>query len=476
MQANIVLITVDCWRGDHIGCADKPKAATPNINLLANKSSYFNNAYTCGGWTKIAMTTLFSSTYASMYGFSKNGLSPERPMLAEELSKHNYQTAGFTTNVVCGSPQGFDRGFHTFEDAKPERDAPYSQFKFPKLEKIRGFQRLAKYPLFHSVLSSAGIDTAPQYPTLPANELVDKALHWLDNERNKEQPYFLWLHFMDLHMPYRSSLRKKTGKETCEMRDDSSLWNVVKKSHGTHYNSDEKVQRWKQLYAEETEYLDQQLGRLFTDLEARDDWDQTALCLTADHGEEFYEHGTWGHSWNQLFDEGTNVPLVFRTPGQTRGKKNNQMISHVDIAPTLLDIAGATPPQTMLGKSRLNELQPDSPIEPSEDALYTEMHSHFNSYRFRLSIIYKAHRYIYDGETDSCQLYCLTTDPDATKNLYDKALPIVTTFDQLRLKHITKGALAALKGNIELSGDAISYDLDDDPAVVERLRALGYME
>jgi len=86
-QPNIVLLTIDCWRGDHLDLAPNSKAHTPNISNLAEQSHYFSNAYTCGGWTKIAMTSLFSSTYSSMHGFAQGKLSADRPNLAQELKK-----------------------------------------------------------------------------------------------------------------------------------------------------------------------------------------------------------------------------------------------------------------------------------------------------------------------------------------------------------------------------------------------------
>lgn len=474
MKPNIVLITVDCWRSDHIGKAHDAKVATPNIDKLADQSHYFTNAQSCGGWTKIAMTTLFSSTYASMFGFTKGKLSDDRPLLSEELARNGYHTAGFTTNIVCGSPQGFNRGFQTFEDVKPENTAN----KF-KINKVRGFQRLSKFPLFHSILSLMGIDSSPTYPSLPADELVDRALHWLDHEHDKERPYFLWLHFMDLHMPYRSSLRAKTGEVISMMWRDRSLWSLIKKSRGTYRSSEERSRQWKQLYAEETGFLDQQLGRLFAQLQTQPDWQNSAMCLTADHGEEFYEHGTWGHSWNQLYDEGIRVPLTLRLPNQAHGNTINDSISHLDITPTLLDIAGVARPDKMLGKSWLPALQAESSVPKAHESpspIISEMHSHMNSYQFRLSITDENHKYIYDGDTDSCLLFELESDPDAHNNLYSKDHPLASKFDRLRLTHIAKGALAALKGNVHLGGDAISYDLDDDPAVLDRLRALGYLE
>jgi len=465
LKPNIILLTVDCWRGDHLGLASDSVVQTPNIDRFAQQSTRYDNAYTSGGWTKIAMTSLFSSTYPSMYGFCQGKLSDERPSLAETLKQHGYQTAGFTTNLVCGSAQGFARGFDHFEDLKS--DSKTNKFN---IRNIRGFDRLARSPISRFILSSLGADTSPRYPSTTARELVEHSLHWL-GQRDSEQPCFMWLHFMDLHMPYRSSLRAKTASETKQMWQDREEFIGVRKSRGVRRVNQNRQQRWQQLYAQETKYLDGALGYFFDELKKQQNWQQTAICLTADHGEEFYEHGSWGHSWNQLHKEGTRVPLMIKSPQQSQASQEKAFTSHIDIAPTLLDFANAPVPEKMIGSS-LNQ----SKKSGNENVLYTEMLGHAKSYRYRLSIIKWPYKYLYDGDNDKCLLFDLSKDPEEQKNLYRKSCSISKDFDRLRLKHISKGALEALKGNLELSEDTLYYDLDDDPLVIERLRALGYMD
>lgn len=207
---------------------------------------------------------------------------------------------------------------------------------------------------------------------------------------------------------------------------------------------------------------------MFDSLSQRSDWQDTALCLTSDHGEEFYEHGTWAHSWNQLHREGTHVPLILKTPGKGSGNTIPKTVSQLDIAPTLLAIAGAEVPSKMLGQSLLSATD--------ERPVISEMHGHSGSHRYRLSIRYDDYHYIYDGDNDCCSLFSVTALGDSQENIYSTQCPISNRFDKLRLQHVSTGALDMLKGKTIIGEDEISYNLDDDPAVVERLRALGYMD
>jgi arylsulfatase len=458
LKPNIVLVTIDCWRGDHIGVSKDARANTPNLDAIAAESHVFSDAYTCGGWTKIAMTALFSSTFASMHGYSRGKLNPERPILAEELANNGYDTAGFSTNLVCGRMTGFDRGFKTFADIRPAND------KILNLKRKKLFENLAAHPICGSLLSKLLPSAKPFYPTTDDNELVDIGLDWLAEKST--EPYFLWLHFMDLHWPYRSSQREVNPQEFIQMWQDRQHWHKVRRTQGKYYPGDKIAQRWQQLYAEETETLDKALGRLFTALKKRTDWQNTALCVTSDHGEEFYEHGTWAHSWNQLNHEGIHVPLILKTPGQKKPAEITRPVSQLDIAPTLLNIASVDVPKKMLGTDLLSASK--------KDPVYCEMFGHAGSYRYRLSIRHDGYYYLYDGDNGICALY--SSEDETTRNIYSTECAISRRFDKLRLAHIAKGALDMLKEQVVIGEDEFSYNLDDDPAVIERLRALGYME
>lgn len=396
-----------------------------------------------------------------MHGFAAGKYNANRPNLAKQLQAHGYTTAGYTTNLVCGKSTGFDMGFDEFHDVRP------THRRRNRFNSGSNLERLACHPKTGPLLGKiAAPYFLPFYPTTDAEELVDMALTWLNSPQKK--PYFLWLHFMDLHWPYRGSKRKTNSEEFVQMWLDRRHWNKVRATQGKHNPGFDRAKRWQQLYAEEVETLDSTLGRFTNALSKREDWNNTALCITSDHGEEFYEHGTWAHSWNQLHDEGVQVPLIIKTPHQTHGTINSDPISHLDVAPTLLKIAGAETPTDMLG----NDL-----FEPKRElGVRCEMFGHRDSHLYRLSIRQDDYHYIYDGGTDKCYLYALKDDPDCQNNIYRLNNEISTRFDKLRLAHITYGALDMLKSKTVIGEDETSYNLDEDPAVIERLRALGYMD
>ena len=107
------------------------------------------------------------------------------------------------------------------------------------------------------------------------------------------------------------------------------------------------------MYREELMAVDEQIGMLLEHLRDAGLWDRTAIIVSSDHGEEFFEHGTWAHSWNQLFDEGVRVPLIVRVPGMPAGRSIKQQVSSLDVAPTIMDIAGTDLPDSMMGASLL---------------------------------------------------------------------------------------------------------------------------
>jgi arylsulfatase A-like enzyme len=193
--------------------------------------------------------------------------------------------------------------------------------------------------------------------------------------------------------------------------------------------------------------------------------------VTSDHGEEFFERGTWAHSWNQLFDEGVRVPLVARVPGAPAENRVRRQVSTLDVAPTLLDVAGVEPPDTMMGLSLLPAIEGASDEPPAGRDAIVEMLGHRNSYRYRLALRSETHRYIHDIERPhDNQLYDRLADSAECDNIYDKQSPISHQFDRARFDH-----MAPIVPDLLETEDDDDVFADTDPGVVERLRAMGYL-
>lgn len=467
-RPNIVLLSVDCWRGDHIGLHDSAIAKTPHIDRFASQGTWFSNHYTCGGWTKIAMTALLSSTYSSQYNFSQGKVDEERPFLTDALKEAGYKTIGITSNPVCGSLHGFDRNFDHFTDIRPVIKVSLADRFFA----IRGSGHLLRRRIVRRFLNLIGMHPNPPRPTCNADEVIEYGLPWLSGEH--DQPFFLWLHFMDLHWPYQARQRPQTGDEKEAVWRDRFLWRTVRRRKGMFDPGQKRSDRWKQLYREEMEQMDLCFGRLFDALYDMKDWENTHVILTSDHGEELFEHGTWAHSWNQLHKEGAHVPLIVRKAGKDQPPEVTSTVSQLDIAPTILGLAGLSKPEAMDGHSLMEHLDGQTDVEPRP--VYSEMHGHRDSILYRLSIIHDGYKYIYDGDRDCCHLFELAKDPEERIDIYHKDDTVSRRFDGLRLSHVAKGVLNILKSDDPVVGEDILYDLDADPKVIERLRALGYLD
>jgi arylsulfatase A-like enzyme len=462
-QPNLILLTVECWRADHFG------SLTPHLQQLAEESTTFREAHAAGGWTKISMTALMSSAYASMHGGPGIALAtPARRVLAECLLDNGYWTGGLTANAVCGSTAGFHRGFGEYRDCRRERPLPAEAPTDWKREWPR--------------LLEMGIPPRDTQTFIDAHELTDLGLRWLSN-RGPDEPYFLWLHYLDPHWPCQMARRPQTPTELRDAWHDVDVFHSrVLPSRGTFDPGPEARLRWAGRYRESLAFTDLEIGRLLGELRARPDWDQTIIAVTGDHGEEFFERGTWHHSWNQLHREGTQVPLIIRVPGNSSPRRPNGPVSLLDLAPTLLDFAGIEPPRSMMGKSLR------SMMEGRQDGgrpVFTEMMGHAGSVAYRLAIRDGDWKYIYDAEDPhNSKLFRVSEDPDEFVNLRDRCPDIFRRFEKMRLAHVTLGltrltqcqtpSVAAMPaGDVEPDTDGIE---DTGGEVMrEQLDALGYL-
>lgn len=194
---DLILLTVDCWRADYLGATGKIGVVTPHLDRLAAEATLFEQAITPGGWTRLAMTALFSSTYASQFGGVAKPFAADRPMLSELLRAAGYETAGFTANPVCGRKGGFERGFDTFADLIPPAP-PTWQSQALHRRGGKYFARALTHAWFHRLLRLVGIDWQPLDPTVGAASLSGALRDWL--ERPRTGPAFTWGHYMDLAM------------------------------------------------------------------------------------------------------------------------------------------------------------------------------------------------------------------------------------------------------------------------------------
>jgi arylsulfatase A-like enzyme len=283
-RPNILVYVVDCLRADHVGAYGYRRPTTPAIDRIASGSVVLEQAFANAAWTLASVGTLFTGVYPHRHGAqTRDGtLRIDLPTVAERLREAGYATAAWTANPVMDATTfGLSRGFDRYE-------------------------LLARGRVWEVDADAALLNNA--------------VLAWLD--QNRDRRFFVYLHSLDLHTPYRprppfDALFLRPGRDEMGQAMD--------------------------LYDNELAYNDREIGRLVEWLRKQDLYDNLLLLLTADHGEEFGEHGQVRHG-RSLFEGLLHVPLFLKLPGSRgRGWRVSTPVSHLDVAPTLLDFARAAP-------------------------------------------------------------------------------------------------------------------------------------
>ena len=290
---NVILITIDTLRADHVGCYGYKQIKTPNIDSLASDGVRFDRAFTPVPVTLPSHSAMLTGTYpmrSGMHDFSANKLSADQPTLATVLKRAGYTTGAVIGAAVLDSRFGLNQGF----------DFYYDHFDFSRLDE-------------------ANLDEMER----PANVVADVALDWLG--KNSRKKFFLWMHMYDPHYPYHPP-----------------------EPYAREYAG--------QPYDGEIAFADEQLGRVLRFLKEKGLYQNTVIVLSGDHGESLGEHGEKTHGFF-IYNATMRVPLIMRLPGNAGGQAFDNPVSLVDLMPTILATVGLESPSQAQGKSLLTELQ-----------------------------------------------------------------------------------------------------------------------
>ena len=296
---NIILITIDTLRADHLSVYGDTTIHTPNIGRLAAEGILFENAFTNVTWTVPSLATVMTGEYPYEHGVRRwDDRLGTKVTLAATLRQHGYHTAAIVASAALDRVFGLDQGFEYYDDSIKTQD---------QLNRDTG-------------QTSAGhILSQPEPPPLGSylfdDKLADKAIAWIDH--HPKGPFFLWVHFLG---PHEKPERDNTGPNPTE--------------------------RAKAAYAPDVEFMDRQVGRFLQRIREDPIASQTAILFHSDHGQSLMEHGLMGHG-QDLYDTTAHVPLIIRLPGKRdAGQRVNRVVANVDLFPTVLSLAGVPPPGT----------------------------------------------------------------------------------------------------------------------------------
>lgn len=327
---NVVLVVVDTLRADHLGSYGYARAATPRLDAFAASGVRFTGARAASSWTLPSVASILTGRYAVEHGVERleSALNDEQVTVAETFTAAGYETAAFSANISLVIPEsGFAQGFARFDVIEDTLDP----------------NRAAD-----PVLVRDGTNRSAQ--AAPANRVTDAVLGWFRARTQPERPYFLYVHYFDPHASYTPppDYAERFGVKA----DDPLLARgqaIV--TFGAKPPPPDQLATLVALYDAEIAFTDHEIGRLLDGLgvpgdHARD----TVVVLTADHGEEFGEHGGMLHG-RTLFEEMLHVPLVVAGAGVPTNRIVEAPVSLVSIAATLADLAAVPPSPTFGGHS-----------------------------------------------------------------------------------------------------------------------------
>jgi arylsulfatase A-like enzyme len=427
-RPNVLWITMDSLRADHLGCYGYDSAHTPHIDALAATGVRFEECIAQGTYTRISLPSMVTGQFPFFTGLRMQGgaLDSSHTTLAEIFREHGYATFSLTNQVWSPS---------------------YGQ----------GFQ-----------------ETSPRDLSTP--ERTDLIIEKI--ERYGNAPFFLWLYYWDPHAPYippveylqlyepeRTSVPQKLHRPGMTAAELDTL------------RRDPRYRRHMvNRYDAEIAYVDDGIGQVVDTLKRLGLFDRTIIVLNADHGESFGEHQRFGHG-STVHDEELKVPLVIKlADSQYGGRTIGGHVRNVDIMPTILDGCRLPIPQACNGRSLLPFLESDAvPELPS----VTETHYqdvHLLAYRHR------GDKVIYDLGRDRVQLYDLQTDPGEHTNLLSETAAIEPSGEEMthparqREGQLRSELLALLA--VQQMSDLFMTEKDIkeiDADTKKRLRALGYV-
>ncbi len=373
-RPDVLLVVMDCLRADHVGAYGYPRPTTPTLDRLASEGIRFESAYSNGTWTKPAMATLFTGLYPSEHGLLKVGtpagdltetdaLADGIPMLAARFAAAGYRTIAAVNQIHLKPEFGFGRGFDDYQWVKGRS-------------------------------------------AIQLNRRVEKSVA----AARPGQPVFAWVHYLDLHWPYRH-FRKQRHPElgATEMDPEPPVEQGRDLIRGwvADHLTDENRKALAARYDREIRFDDEALADLLERFRAAGRLDNTFILVTADHGEGFYEHDKLMHGF-EPYEEVARVPLILRPPSRMDlpSGVRRTIVSHVDLGATLLDLLGLPPLQGASGRSYVPVLEGRDDLERSV-LIQTELTTALRKGRYKLI----------RHSNEKVELYDLQADPAEARDL-----------------------------------------------------------
>lgn len=431
-KRDVILIVIDTVRRDALGCYGNPDAPTPHMDALAAEGVRFDQAISSSGWTLPAVASLLTGAWPTIHGGlgKKVILTPirdELPTAAEVMADAGFSTLAVANAAFVSPLLRLDRGFDIF-------DHRYTY----------------------------------NWDSRPADSTVGVAIELLREHRRRSN--FLLLHLFDAHLDYDPpgayATKYTKGRNHPAPPLTHAMCEAMQTGDGSGPPSQEDIAYIAAVYHGEIDFMDAQIGRFVAELRSMGRYDNATIIVTADHGEEFWEHEGFEHG-HTLYDELIRVPLIIKFPAGIVPTVDivETQVPTLDVMPTVFSILDIAKPETFTGES----LMPLVTGQASEDRLAFSESTLYGSYLICLRG--PRYKYIYDltaREEAPGQLFDWRLDPGETNDLSREKLEVARQMHQ---------EMMTLYGDLARRAQSMPTPkpVDLNPDRVKMLKSLGYI-
>jgi len=400
-KINVILITPDQMRADHLSCYGYFRKTSPYIDTIAQEGVIFKRHYTVAPWTTPSFCSIMSSLVPSRHGATLLGSSivdSTIPLLSEQFKATGYRTVAFCNNALASKKlsRGFDE-LYEGERTQPRSVTEHMEFGAPGTNK--------------------------------------KIFEWLDQHYNES--FFMWILYYEPHSPYNPPPEYDVFKTYAYPDETNNGWGPERGS-GYLYRlanagDGKAVERLNALYDGKIHFVDYHIGQVLRKLKELNIAKKTLVVFTSDHGELLYEHIdclTFDHV--SLYDSNMHVPLILRGPSIPKGKCIDAMACTLDIVPTILEVAGLPPLKHAQGKS-LMPLITDK-VNAVHDYIFAEQ----DLLEPLRSVRDKRYKLIFHLQDGKNRLYDTIVDPGEKEDIAEQNPEIVRTLSVQMTEYMKK--------------------------------------
>ena len=433
-RLNVLLVTIDTLRADHLGAYGYVRRTSPHIDALARRATLFEQAFTYWPKTRGSFVALMTGRRASQTGYSKTHplLLGSNPTLASVLKDASYDTVAAVDNANLAASLGMAKGFRRYRETWEE----------PALKTEMDRTRA----------------------------ITESGLQFLQ-DASADRPFLLWLHYVNPHAPYAPPAPFDTAFLDAKAAEGPSL-PVVTSVHGGIPHQwavpgKNRLGYYVAQYDGEIATVDEQVGRVLDGLATSAVKDTTVVVLTSDHGESLGEHDYYFDHGENVFDPSLRIPLLVAMPGARKAQRTDVLASTLDLVPTILDAVKVSYPPDLAGQSLLPAVQGQD--LPGRTRLFGQNERNLVATwdrRFKLVATPK-------GDGWGLALYDRSADPAETRDASAR---------QPDERRINRREFELFLGRVDLEWSRIRDALSKasgaehlSPQSCEQIRALGYV-